>query len=208
MRSAAIRRILGIRKTTLHDNLERTDRIVQWTRNMPWLEAFSLVIAAIAVLIAAGSLVISRRAHHISTIQALPRVALVRAWSSTGERDLYINLDQKPDRPDWVVASAGIRRTWRNWHQRCFLARGEVIDHDEYEPGHTMPITRRTGDWERRISYEHPITAVAIFLHPDAPDCELTLEITLNTSPSPTFKRHIKSLKESPSRIRRQSVVE
>ena len=175
---------------------------------MPWLETFTLVIAAIAVLIAAGSLVISRTAHRISTIQALPRVAIVRTWSSTGERDLYIELEQKSDRPDWVVASVGIRRTWRHWHQLCFLARGEVIAHDEFEQGQTLPITRRTGDWERRITYEHPITDGAVFLHPDAPDCEITLEITLNTSPSPTLKRHIKSLKEFPSRPRRQSVVE
>ena len=33
----------GIPTMTLHDNPERTDRIVQWKENMPWLEIFSLV---------------------------------------------------------------------------------------------------------------------------------------------------------------------
>ena len=229
---AGICRKHGIPTTTLHDNIERTDRIVQWKENMPWLEIFSLVnlegtdrivqwtenipwleisslvVAGIAVLIAAGSLLTSRRAHNISEIQALPRVSLVRTWSGREGRDLYINLEQISDRPDWVVASVSVRRTWWNWRERRFLARGEVEDHVEYISWDTLPSSRRTGNWERRITYEPPIREAAIFLHPDAPNCEVTLEITLTTSPSPTIKRHIKSLKESPARRLRQNVIE
>ena len=175
---------------------------------MPPLEFLSLFIAGIAGLIAAGSLWISRRAHQISTIQALPRVSITRTWSSTGERDLYISLEQELNRPDWVVTKAVIRRTWRTFPDRSFLARGEVIAHDHIETGETIPITRRTGNWQRRIAFEDPIKTIAIFLHPNAPDCQVTLEITLNTAPSPTMKRHIKSLKKSPYARRRQSVIE
>ena len=125
---AGICRKHGIPTTTLHDNLERTDRIVQWKENMHWLEIFSLVVAGIAVLIAAGSLLTSRRAHNISEIQALPRVSLVRTWSGRGGRDLYINLEQISDRPDWVVASVSVRRTWWNWRERRFLGACLRID--------------------------------------------------------------------------------
>ena len=176
--------------------------------NMPWLEISSLVVAGIAALIASGSLLISRRAQNISEIQALPKVGLGLTWSGGGGRDLYINLEQISGHPDWVVASATVRRTWRNWHERCFLARGEVVDHFEDEYRLILPCTKRTGNWERRITYEPPIREASIFLHPDAPDCEVTLEITLSTSPSPTIKRHIKSLRESPSRRRPPSVIE
>ena len=176
---------------------------------MAWSDTLTIVIAAIAVLIAAGSLWISRRAHQISVIQALPRVSIVRTWSSTGERDLYISLEHETNRPDWMVRKATIKRSWRTcWRRRPFLARGEVIAHDQTDFGEIIPRTRRTSDWQRRINYDYPIAGITIFLHPAAPDCYLTLEITLNTSPSPTIKRHIKSHKESTFQRRQQIVVE
>ena len=137
--------------------------------NMPWLELSSLVVAGIAALIASGSLLISRRAQKISEIQALPKVDLGLTWSGGGRRDLYINLEQISGHPDWVVASATVRRAWWDLRERCFLARGQVLGLHEDQFVHTFPDTERTGHWERRITYEPPIREASIFLHPDAP---------------------------------------
>ena len=175
---------------------------------MLFLEILSIAIAAIAAFFAAGSLWVSRRTQQISTIQARPKLSISRGWSDTGERDLYITFEPESNRPDWVFTKATIKRTRSNWRRRHHLAHGEVIDHDQIETGEIIPITQRTGRWQRHITYETQKAAIAIFLHPDAPDCHLTLEITLNTSPSPTIKRHIKSPKRFSSAPYRQSIVE
>ena len=44
---------------------------------MTWLDIFSPVLAVIAVVIFAGSLRISRKAHKLSEMQALPRIMSV-----------------------------------------------------------------------------------------------------------------------------------
>ena len=176
---------------------------------MPWLEIFSILLAVIAVIIAAGSLLISRRAHKISEMQVLPRIDLVRTWAGWERgRNLYVKIEQTSDRPDWVVARASVRRTWKNWRQRCFLARGEVTGWDELGGWRTYPICEQTGGWEQFIAYEPPIKEVVIFLPPEAPDCYVTLEIRLITAPSPTIKRHINSQKESPASRIQRSVIE
>ena len=64
---------------------------------MTWLEIFSSVLAVIAVVISAGSLRVSRKAHKLSEMQALPRIIFVRSWSSQGERGLYIKLETMSD---------------------------------------------------------------------------------------------------------------
>ena len=163
--------------------------------NMYWSDILSAVLAAVAVIIAAASLWISRRAHKLSEIQALPKVTLVRSWSSQGERGLYIKLEPMPDRHDWLIASVAIRRNWPNWRQRCFLARGEVSE--TFDDGIYYPDFRRIGHWESRVTYKLELREIAVFLHPDAPDCDVRLEITLSTSPSPVIKRYVKSPRQS-----------
>ena len=188
-----------------------SDKTAQWKDNMPWLEVTALFVAGIAVLIAIGSLLISRRVQKISELQALPRVSVVRTWLGRlrgGERNLYFNVEQISDRPDWVVARVSIKRSWRNFRKRCFLARGEVVSHSPNSFGRILPNSERTGNWERCIVYEPPVRDAAVFLHPDTPDCEVKLEIVLNTSPSPIIKRHIKSLKESPAMRSPSGVIE
>ena len=164
---------------------------------MSWSEIFSVVFAAIAVAIAAGSLIVSRKAHKLSEMQALPRVILVRSWSSQGERGLYIKLGQMSDRQDWVITSVGVRR---NWRKRCLLARGEVSGEDFFDDGNAYPNFRRIGDWERCVTHELGLSDIAVFLHPDAPDLDVALDITLSTSPSPMIKRYIKSPRQFPVR--------
>ena len=170
-------------------------------------EMSSLVVAGIAVVIAAGSLLISRRAHKISEMQALPRIILGHSWSSRGERGLYVKLELMPDGQDWVIVRVDVRRTWRTWRKRCFLARGDVVGQDFAEDGIAYPNFIRIGDWERSVTYELTRREIAVFLHPDAPDCDVKLEITLSTLPSPVIKRYIKSPKESPARRARRGVI-
>ena len=172
---------------------------------MTWLEIFSPVLAVIAVVMSAGSLWISRKAHKLSEMQALPRIIFVRSWSSQGERGLYIKLETMSDGQDWVMASLGVRR---NWRKRSFLARGEVAGHDVFDDGIVYPRFKRIGDWERSVTYELWRTEVAVFLHPDAPDCDVAMEITLSTSPSPVVKRDIKSPRETPSQRVQRGVIE
>ena len=192
-------------------NLQGADEMAQWNENMPWWEISALVVAGIAAVMAAGSLLISRRAKNISELQALPRVSVVREWLGRlrgGERNLYFNVERISDRPDWVVVSVRIRRTWRNVRKRCFLARGEVVGYSRGTDGRSLPNGSRTGNWESCIVYEPPVREAVVFLHPEAPDCEVTLEVILNTAPSPTIKRRIKSLKESPAMRLPSSVTE
>ena len=96
------------------------------------------------------------------------------------------------------LQGVNIKRTWWNWRKERFLARGEVVGHTELFE-RTYPVTERTGNWERSIAYEPPVREAVIFLHPDAPDCFVVLEIMLNTFPSPTIRRQIKSLRNSPA---------
>ena len=174
---------------------------------MTWLEIFSPVLAFVAVVIAAGSLWISRKAHRLSEMQTLPRIDFVRSWSSRiGQRDrgLYIKLEPMSDGQDWVIASLSVRR---NWRKRSILACGQVVGHDVVDDGTVYPRFTRIGDWERSITYEPRQTEVAVFLHPDAPDCDVAMKITHSTSPSPVVKRYIESSRESPSQRVQRGVI-
>ena len=169
--------------------------------SMSWSEFIPSGVAAVAVAIALLSLIVSYRAHKWSQIQALPSITVVRAWSSLGERSLHVVLEPTPDRQDWVIASAGVRRTWRNlraWRKPCLIARGEVLEPDIMDDGTPYPRCRKVGDWERRLTYGGGRREVGIFVQPDASDCEVAFEITLSTSPSPVAIRYVKSPMSSP----------
>ena len=163
---------------------------------MSWSEFISSGVAAVAVAIAFVSLIVSYRTHKWSQIQALPSIIVQRAWSTSGERSLHIILEPTPDRQDWVIASAGVRRTWR---KPCLIARGEISEPDVMDDGTLYYRCRKVGDWERCLTYVGGRRAVAIFVQPDAPDCDVAFEITLSTSPSPVVIRYAKSPRSSPS---------
>ena len=57
---------------------------------------------------------------------------------------------------------------------------------------------RKVGDWERCVTYGGGRTEVALFVPPDAPDCDVAFEIRLSTSPSPVAIRYAKSPRSSP----------
>ena len=171
--------------------------------SMSWSEFISSGVAAVAVAIAFVSLIVSYRAHKWSQIQALPSISVQRTWStSSGERSLHITLEPTPDRQDWVIASAGVRRTWRNlrtWRKPCWIARGEISEPDVMDDGTPYYRCRKVGDWQRCLTYGGGRMAVAIFVQPDAPDCDVAFEITLSTSPSPVVIRYAKSPRSSRS---------
>ena len=169
---------------------------------MSWSELISSGVAAVAVAIAFVSLIVSYRAHKWTQIQTLPSITVLRAWSTSGERSLHVKLEATPDRQDWVIASAGIRRTWRNlriWRQPSLIARGEVSELDVLDDGTLYSRCRKVGDWERCLTFGSGRREVAIFVQPDAPDCDIALEITLSTSPSPVAIRYAKSPRFFPS---------
>ena len=166
---------------------------------MSWSEFISSVVAAVAVAIAFVSLIVSYRTHKWSQIQALPSIIVLRAWSTSGERSLHVILEPTPDRQDWVIASAGVRRTWRNLRKPCLIARGEVSEPDVMDDRTLYSRCRKVGDWERCLTYGGGRREVAIFVQPDAPDCDVAFEITLSTSPSPVAIRYAKSPRSSPS---------
>ena len=157
-------------------------------------EIISLIVSFVAAIAAAGSLWTSRRAQKTSEVQLLPKVDIGYSWTAGGERGVYVNLEELIDRPDWVVSRVTLRRNW--YRRRSFLALGVVTDPIEDDLGRLTPTYRRSGDWERTITFDRPVREAAVCLHPDASDCEITVEITLNTGPAPTFKRHIMSYRE------------
>lgn len=170
--------------------------------NMSWLELISSGVAAVAVAIAFVSLIVSYRADQWTQIQVLPSITVLRAWSSSGERSLHVKLEPTPDRQDWVIANAGVRRTCRNlrtWRKPSLIARGEVLEPDVLEDGTLYSRCRKVGDWDRCLTFGGGRREVAIFVQPCAPDCDIALEITLSTSPSPVAIRYAKSPRLSPS---------
>ena len=155
---------------------------------MSWSEFISSGVAAVAVAIAFVSLIMSYRSHTWAQIQALPSITVLRAWSTSGERSLHVKLEPTPDRQDWIIASAEVRRTCRNlrtWRKPCLIARGELLESDVLDDGTLYSRCRKVGDWERCLTYGSGRREVAIFVQPGAPDCDVAFEITLSTSPSP-----------------------
>ena len=162
-------------------------------------EFISSGVAAVAVAIAFVSLIVSYRAHKWAQIQALPSITVQRAWSTSGERSLHVKLEPTPDRQDWVIASAEVRRNLRTWRKPCLIARGEVLEPDVLDDGTLYSRCRKVGNWERCLTYGSGRREVAIFVQPDALDCDVAFEIALSTSPSPVAIRYAKSPRLSPS---------
>ena len=177
-----------------------TSNTKKGTANMSWSIFFSSGVAVAAVAIAFVSLIVSYRTHKWSQIHALPSIIVQRAWSSSGERSLHVVLEPTADRHDWVIASAGVRRTWRNlrtWRKPCLIARGEISEPDVMDDGTLYYRYRKVGDWERCVTYGGGRTEVAVFVQPDAPECDVAFEIRLSTSPSPVAIRYAKSPRSS-----------
>ena len=152
-------------------------------------DVLSMAFSGFALLIAVGALWVSFRGYRVGKIQALPRLAIYRSWGSKGQRTVSFEIEWLPGRPDWVVAGASVRR---NWRKRPFIARGQLEDAYEDEYGQKVTYYKPSGPWECRIIFDAPRRQGAVILHPEAPDCEVTLEITLTTLPSPTERRRIK----------------
>ena len=136
----------------------------------------------------------------MNSVQALPRIAPGTVAASGGLRSVEFATEWLPGHPDWVVASANIR--W-NWRRRKFIARGRLIHSEEAPDGDTFNEYEPRLPWERRVTFDPPAKEGAVVIHPDAPDCDITFAIVLRTTPSPTIRRHVKSIRfrwPSPSR--------
>lgn len=151
---------------------------------MTWAE----VLSVIAAMGAAGSLMVAYMAYRIAVLQALPQPDIGWMSSSTGDRSLDFKVTRNPGSADWVVTRASIRG---NWLRRRHMARGVLVHAEEFE-GDVYKTYRASGPWQDRIIFDPPIAEGAIVLHPDTPDCEVKLRITLRTLPSPTVVRRIK----------------
>ena len=151
---------------------------------MGWSEVLSIV----AVVVAVGSLLTSYRGYRIAAFQALPHPRIGWESSSTGHRSLDFRISRSSGDPDWVVAGASVRG---NWRRRCYLARG-VLEHAGEFDGEMIESYRPNGSWQRCIVFDPPLMQGAVVLHPEAPDCEVKLRLTLRTLPSPTIVRRIK----------------
>ena len=162
---------------------------------MPLIDIIPLTFSGIAVLVAVGSFWTSRNTQKFAEFQALPKIAIGQTWEAGGERGVYINLNEYTDRRDWVIKKMSVRR---NWFRRSLLALGQVTEGFEDEYGQFYPTYRRVGTWTNSISFNLYPREVAVYLHPKAPDCEINVEITLNTFPSPTIKRRVPSSKHWP----------
>ena len=162
---------------------------------MALLEILPLVIAGIAVLVALGSYWTSHKAQKISEIQALPRTPIGGLSTWGGNRCIDFEVEWLSGRPDWVVASASIR--W-NWGRRRLLALGQLEYSDKDPDGDIINLYQPSGPWKHHIIFDPPVRKGGIVLHPDAPDCQIRLKITLSTMPSPEITRYIISKRFGP----------
>ena len=153
---------------------------------MSWIEIF----AGITGLMAVASFVLSGLAYRRSGVQDLPPISVVWSWSSTGYRGISFDLERLPGRPHWVVHSATVSR---NWRRRPWLAGGQERGISVLDNGEEVIQYGPDSPWRHRVVFDHPRKEGAVMIHPEAPDCQVTLKITLTTSPSPTVARHIVS---------------
>ena len=173
---------------------------------MSLVDMIPLIFSGIAVLVAGGSFWTSRNAQKAVDVQLLPKIAIGHSWEAGGERGVYINLSEFTDCPDWVIKKMSVRRTWRNRFRRYLVALGQVTEGFEDECGHFYPTYRRVGTWTHSVIVDRNPREVAVYLHPKAPDCEINVEITLNTYPTPTIKRRIPSRKYLAGQTEQMSV--
>ena len=151
---------------------------------MTWPE----ILSVIATMGAAGSLWVAYMAYRITALQALPHPDIGWTRGSSGHRNLDFKISRGSGNADWAVATASIRG---NWRRRRHIAFGQLVHEEEFDDG-TLRIYEASGPWEHQLVFNPPRTGGAIVLHPDAPDCEVKLKITLRTLPSPTVTRRIK----------------
>ena len=149
---------------------------------MSWSEILSIAATIIAALALVVSTLTRVWANRIKAAQLLTRF-FHRTEADTapnGSRYRYISFDVErvPGRPDWNVASASIHRNWRRMR---FLAHGDAGEISGYG---TADYYIASSPWERRIVFDPPVPAGVVVIHPDAPDCEVVLKMTLNTSPN------------------------
>ena len=146
------------------------------------------MISAIAAVAAISSAVAAYMAYRIAARQALPHPNIGWMSSTSGHRSLDFKVERASGSADWVVASVSIRG---NWRRRRLIARGYPLHTDDVD-GKAVTTYEASGPWQHRIIFDPPLTEGAIVLHPDTPDCEVKLRITLSTLPSPTVERRIK----------------
>ena len=151
---------------------------------MSWVEILS-IIAAVG---AAGSLGVAYKAYRITALQALPHPNIGWLSSARGHRSLDFRITRASDNRDWVVVSASIRG---NWWRRRYIARGFLGNEEDFE-GTVVGFYQASGPWQHCVNFDPPVTEGAIVLHPDTPDCEVKLKITLRTLPSPVAVRRFK----------------
>ncbi len=148
----------------------------------------ALVISIAATIIAAVALIMSAwtsfKANRIAVAQLLPRVSTgtlaARRPKGGVHRQIEFEVEWVPGRPEWTIASAVIRR---NWRRKRFLAIGEFEYEEVVSNDHIIShyIPRRS--WDRRIVFDPPVRHGVVVVHPDAPDCEVLLKVTMSTSP-------------------------
>ena len=151
---------------------------------MTWPEVLSII----AAMGASGSLGVAYMAYRLAKLQALPHPDIGWMARSTGHRSLDFQITRASGNADWAVESASIRC---NWRRRRHLALGSTEDEEQFE-GITVKFYAPTGPWQRCIIFDPPVTRGGIVLHPEAPDCEVKLKLTLRTLPSPKVVRRIK----------------
>ena len=149
--------------------------------------SWSEVLSIIATLAAAGSLGVTFWACRIAARQAWPHPNIGWISSSTGHRSLDFEIEKVSGGPDWGVKKASIRG---NWRRRRYLARGILQQEEEFE-GEIINHYGPSGEWQRCIDFDSPVKKGAIVLHPETPECEVKLELTLRTLPSPKVVRRI-----------------
>ena len=161
---------------------------------MSWSEILSITATVIAALGVVVTSWISLRAYRVAALQLLPRLPVgtgaVRTVGGSGHRYIEFEAESVSGRPDWMVAGASIR--W-NWRRMRFLAHGESEYSEEADCGNTYHHYVPHLPWERRVVFDPPVKAGVVMIHPDAPDCEVLLKITLSTSPNLTSHWRVKS---------------
>ena len=157
---------------------------------MNWSELLSIV-ATVGVV---TSIWISLRAYRVSAAQVLPRLAVgtgaVRSIKGNGFRYIEFEAESVLGRPDWMVVGASLRWDWR---RRRFLSHGYSMYSEEDDFGQTFHHYEPIKPWERRIFFDQPVKAGVIMIHGDAPDCDVSLEIVLSTSPRLTDHWRVRS---------------
>ena len=70
------------------------------------------------------------------------------------------------------------------------MARGQVYDVQVIDDD-WIEFYEPAGPWQQCVIFDPPVIEGALVLHPDTPDCEVKLKLTLRTLPSPKVVRRI-----------------